>query len=127
MCWLAIWESPKRKWIKNSKCYQIGPPTNGEQSIIVKFKSQNFRSRVYEQRKDIKNEKTKVKLSLTKKRTIILNYALGTNSDKSNFAFPDANGNLKIRITELVNHKSFFSFKDRQTTCSNFWIQLESS
>ena len=57
-----------------------------------------------------------MKLSLTKKRTVILNYVLGvvrTNSDKSNFAFPDSNGNLEIRITELLNLKSFFSFKDR--------------
>ena len=55
-------------------------------------------------------------MSLAKKRTIILNYVLGvvgTNSDKSNFAFPDSNRNLKIRITELLNRKSFFSFKDR--------------
>ena len=56
-----------------------------------------------------------MKLSLTKKRRIILNYThdvVRANSDKSNFAFADSNGNLKIRIVEPLNRKSFFSFKD---------------
>ena len=57
------------------KCHRLGKPNRGKQSTIIRFRTHAFRAAVYQKRKTITNNKLKVKLSLTKKRTKTLTQA----------------------------------------------------
>ena len=59
------------------KCHRLGKAKEGKQFTIIRFKSHSFRaSSVYASRSNIqKRKKLKLKLSLTKRRTKIINYA----------------------------------------------------
>ena len=51
------------------KCHRLGKPNRGKQSTIIHFRMHAFRVAVHQKQKTITNNKLKVKLSLTKKRT----------------------------------------------------------
>ena len=57
------------------KCHRLGKAKEGKQFTIIRFKSHSFRaSSVYASRSNIqKRKKLKLKLSLTKRRTKIIN------------------------------------------------------
>ena len=85
------------------KCHRLGKAKDGKQSTIIRFKSHSFRASVYASRNNIQNKKKlKVKLSLTKRRTKIINYAhrITESVPEVKFAYTDVNGNLKIRLHE---------------------------
>ena len=86
------------------KCHRLGKAKDGKQSTIIRFKSHSFRASVYASRNNIQNKKKlKVKLSLTKRRTKIINYAhrITESVPEVKFAYADVNGNLKIRHTRF--------------------------
>ena len=86
------------------KCHRLGKAKDGKQSTIIRFKSHSFRASVYASRNNIQNKKKlKVKLSLTKRRTRIINYAhrITESVPEVKFAYADVNGNLKIRHTRF--------------------------
>ena len=60
---------------KLDKCHRLGKAKEGKQFTIIRFKSHSFRaSSVYASRSNIqKRKKLKLKLSLTKPRTKIIN------------------------------------------------------
>ena len=85
------------------KCHRLGKAKDGKQSTIIRFKSHSFRASVYASRSNIQNKKKlKVKLSLTKSRTKIINYAhrIAESVPEVKFAYADVNGNVKIHLHE---------------------------
>ena len=79
-----------------------------KQSTIITFKSYSFRTSVYASRSNIQDrEKIKLKLSLTKRRKKIINYAHTVTEPVPGvtFAYVDVNGNLKIRLHEQTEGK----------------------
>ena len=95
------------------KCHRLGKAKDGKQSTIIRFKSHSFRASVYASRNNIQNKKKlKVKLSLTKRRTKIINYAhrITESVPEVMFAYADVNGNLKIRLHEQREGKYTFPF-----------------
>ena len=85
------------------KCHCPGKTKDGKQSTIIRFSSHSLRVSVYASRNNIQNKKKlKVKLSSTKRRTKIINYAhrITESIPGVNFAYADVNGNLKIRLHE---------------------------
>ena len=92
----SSWESKGRKTINN-----------------YKIQKHSFRASVYGSRSKIQNKrKLKVKLSLTKRRTKIINYAHTITElvPKVKFAYADVNGNLKICLQEQREGKHTFPF-----------------
>ena len=109
------------------KCHRIGPiKDNNKQSTIIRFKSHSFREKVYSKRKSRTNKKLKLKLSLTKRRTKLINYAHQVTStiEEVNFVFADTNGNLKLRLKEPIGNKYVYSFKSKEDLLDLFQ-QLE--
>ena len=111
------------------KLHQIGKVNNkGTRSIIVKFKEHSFKEEVYKKRKNIKNNKVKLKPSLTKRRQDILeeaNQALAERRESQEeipvqFAFADVHGNLKALMKDNMQPK-FQNF----TTLNDFYQLLE--
>ena len=95
------------------KYHRLGKAKDGKQSTIIRFKSHSFRASVNASRSKIQNkEKLKVKLSLTKRRTKIMNYAhtITEPVPEVKFAYADVNGNLKIHLHEQREGKYTFSF-----------------
>ena len=95
------------------KCHRLGKAKDWKQSTIIRFKSHSFRASVYASRNNIQNKKKlKVKLSLTKRRTKIINYAhrITESVPEVMFAYADVNGNLKIRLHEQREGKYTFPF-----------------
>ena len=77
------------------------------------YDSNLTRASVYASRNNIQNKKKfKVKLSLTKRRTKIINHAHRITElvPEVKFAYADINGNLKIRLHEQREGKYTFSF-----------------
>ena len=85
------------------KCYRLGKAKDGKQSTVTRFKSHSFRASVCASRNNVQNKKKlKVKLSLTKRRTKVINYAHRFTElvPEVKFTYVDVNGNLKIRLHE---------------------------
>ena len=82
------------------KIHRVGKADGRKQNLIIRFRSHQFPSDVYHDRKRIKNKNIKIKPSLTKKRTTLLRHATAqTNEDENvDFCFADVNGNIKIRF-----------------------------
>ena len=98
------------------KCHRIGPvKDDGTQDTIIRFRSHNFRERVYIRRKKNKNTAIKVKLSLTKKRRNTLKYAYKIQNQVTNvdFFYADIHGNLKFRLKKPINNKTIYNFTDQ--------------
>ena len=77
------------------------------------YDSNLTRASVYASRNNIQNKKKfKVKLSLAKRRTKIINYAhrITGSVPEVKFAYADVNGNLKIRLHEQREGKYTFPF-----------------
>lgn len=89
------------------KMHRIGKKDGNKQNLIIRFRSHQFPSNIYYNRKLIKNRTVKVKPSLTKRRTDMLREAeeMSRNCAAVHFCFVDFNGTMKIRL-----HKKF---KDR--------------
>ena len=51
------------------KCHCLGQVRDGQQSTIICSRTRDFREEVYKNRKQIKNKKLEIKLSLTKRLT----------------------------------------------------------
>ena len=101
-----------------NKCHRPGKAKDGKQSTIIRFKSHLFRASVYASRSNIQKKKQlKVKLSLTKRRTKIINYAHTITElvPEVKFAYTDVNGNLKIRLHEQREGKYTFPFNSIDT------------
>ena len=96
-----------------NKCHDLGNAKDGKQSTVIQLKSHSFQASVYASRNNIQNKKKlKVKLSLTKRRTRIINYAhrITESVPEVKFAYADVNGNLKIRLHEQREGKYTFPF-----------------
>ena len=91
------------------KCHRLGKPNRGKQSTIIRFRTHAFRAVVYQKRKTITNNKLKVKLSLTKKRTKTLTqaYKMVESNQQVKFAFANINGNLKLRLNQPTEHNKY--------------------
>ena len=91
------------------KCHHLGKPNRGKQSTIIRFRTHAFRAAVYQKRKTITNNKLKVKLSLTKKRTKTLTqaYKMVESNQQVKFVFADINGNLKLRLNQPIEHNKY--------------------
>ena len=100
------------------KTHRIGPVSdNGQnQKVIVRFKSHSFRSKIYRVRKECARRDIKVRLSLTKRRQNLLNFAQTHLENEPNFKFvyADEDGNLKVRTKEPVGRKFVFSFNNEK-------------
>ena len=99
------------------KTHRIGPVSVGQnQKVIVRFKSHSFRSKIYRVRKECARRDLKVRLSLTKRRQNLLNFAQTHLQDEPNFKFvyADEDGNLKVRTKDPVGRKFVFSFKSER-------------
>ena len=95
------------------KCHLLGKAKDGKQSTIIRFKSHPFRASVYASRSNIQNrKKLKLKLSLTKRRIKIINYAhkITEPLPEVKFADADVNGNLKIHLHKQREGKYTFPF-----------------
>ena len=70
------------------------------------FKSRSFRSKIYRVRKECARRDLKVRLSLTKRRQNLLNFAQTHLQDEPNFKFvyADEDGNLKGRTKNPVGN-----------------------
>ena len=81
-----------------------------------RFKSHSFRSKIYRVRKECARRDLNVRLSLTKRRQNLLNFAQTHLQDESNFKFvyADEDGNLKVRTKNPVRRKFVFSFKSER-------------
>ena len=78
-----------------------------------------YRAKIYQKRKDIpRTSPTKIRLSLTKRRTDLLRKAkdLTEGIDNVNFAYADVNGNLKIRTKSEVRDQMVFPLNSEQET-----------
>ena len=86
------------------KCHRLGKPNRGKQSTIIRLRTHAFRAAVYQKRKTITNNKLKVKLSLTKKRTKTLTqaYKMVESNQQVKFVFANINGNLKLRLNQPI-------------------------
>ena len=86
------------------KAHRVGPIIDDGQKVIVRFKSHNFRSKLYHKRKLIKNHKIKFRVSLTKKRRNLLAYAEDILKDclEVAFVFADFNGFPFFTETDLA-------------------------
>ena len=86
------------------KCHRIGTPKNGRQSVIVKFRSDSFRERMYKAKRSLPKG-IKFRVSLTKRRIQILEKANEKVKDvvKVKFAYADLNGNLKLLLQQKLN------------------------
>ena len=96
------------------KCHRLGKAKDGKQSTIIRFKSHSFQASVYASKSNIQNKKKiKVRLSLTKCRTKIINYAHGITESvpEVKFAYADINDNLKIRLHEQREGKRHVSIQ----------------
>ena len=85
--------------------------------MIVKFKSHGFRERLYRDRRKIPlNNKIKFRVSLTKRRSKLLEETIKICKDATNidFVFSDSNGNLKIKLVSRANGKLFFDFNSEE-------------
>ena len=91
------------------KCHRLGKPNRGKQSTIIRFRTHAFRGAVYQKRKTITNNKLKVKLSLTKKRTKTLTqaYKMVESNQQVKFVFVDINGNLKLGLNQPIEHNKY--------------------
>ena len=91
------------------KCHRLGKPNRGKQFTIIRFRTHAFRAAVYQKRKTITNNKFKVKLSLTKKRTktITQAYKMVESNQQVKFVFADINGNLKLRLNQPIEHNKY--------------------
>ena len=91
------------------KCHRLGKPNRGKQSTIIRFRTHAFRAALYQKRKTITNNKLKVKLSLTKKRTKTLTqaYKMVESNQQVKFVFADINGNLKLRLNQPIEHNKY--------------------
>ena len=68
-----IEETPSEKYENEfDKIHRVCPRIDNKQNIIVRFKSHNFPSTIYYNRKKIKNNTVKIKPSLTKQQTKLL-------------------------------------------------------
>ena len=91
---------------KFDKVHRIGA-ADGKKNVMVRFRSHQFPSELYYERKTIKNKKIGLKLSLTKNRTALLRnitekIEIDENyRDTVKFCYSDFNGNIKVRLHEL--------------------------
>ena len=83
------------------KCHRIGPIKDNRQPLIIKFRSDNFREKLYRARKSAPNG-VRFRVSLTKKRIHLIEDAnkIVTNQEKIKFAYADINGNVKVLLKE---------------------------
>ena len=98
------------------RTHRIGPINkNGEQPIIVKFKSFKHRIDVYRNRKNLPKP-LKMSLSLTQRRSQLLQEArdLTENLEAVHFCFYDVNCALKIRLRKKTRGKFVFGFNTKQ-------------
>ena len=95
------------------RSHRIGPIKNGSQAIVVKFKSFKQRTLAYKARKTLPNP-IKISLSLTARRTKLLEEAQQLTEDKNkvHFCFSDINCNLKVRFKHKVAGKHIYSFNN---------------
>ena len=94
----------------------MGATRNGKQSAVVRFRSHAFKEKVYQKRKEIKGQKIKVKLSLTKpqKRTIKYAHQITENNAEISFVYADMNSNLKLRLPNNIGKKCVYEFKSKE-------------
>ena len=109
------------------KAHRIGAiDKNNKQKLIIKFRSHNFKERVYKARNECKNKALKFKPSLTKRRQDLLSYAYENFKDHENFAFvfTDVHGNLKLRTKVKIKNKYVFNFNN-EATIAELMIMLD--
>ena len=93
-----------------------------ENRYIVKFTKHSMAETIYKHRKklikkkeDKTNQPIKIKLSLTRRRQELLEYASKVTDNYSPiyFIYTDINGNLKIRLRESIKNGVVFSFNSK--------------
>ena len=95
------------------KCHRLRKAKDRKQSTIKWFESHSFQASLYASRSNIQNrKKIKLKLSLTKHRTKIINYAHSITEliPGVKFAYVDVNGNLKINLHDQTKGKYMIPF-----------------
>ena len=93
-----------------------------ESSYIVKFTKHSTKETIYKHLKklikkkaDKTNQAIKIKVSLTRRRQKLLEYATKVTDDYSliHFVYTDIKGNLKIRLKEPIKNRVVFSFNSK--------------
>ena len=93
-----------------------------ENRYIVKFTKHSMAETIYKHRKklikkkeDKTNQPIKIKVSLTRRRQKLLEYASKVTDDYGliHFVYTDINGNLKIRLREPIKNRVVFSFHSK--------------
>ena len=98
------------------KCHRIGPIKDNKQTVIVKFRSNAFRGKLYKAKKSTPKG-IKFRVSLTKRRINLLEHANKKVADIENikFAYADINGNTKLLLNERTEYGKWTrSFKDEE-------------
>ena len=93
------------------KAHPIGPiKEDNTQSVIVKFKSDSFREHIHNNRKNMKNKKYKIRVSLTQRRLNLITEAkaLTENLENVDYIFNDVNGNVKLKLK--MGKKKYYTF-----------------
>lgn len=99
------------------KMHPIGrPDALNSQSLIVKFKTHNFKEQVYLKRKFITRQNIRVKPSLTKRRIGLLKGAkhFCLNHEDFNYCFADMFGNLKVVLKRGLRGRKVHDFNSYQ-------------
>ena len=96
------------------KIHRVGRIDGNEQNVIVHFRSHQFPTELFCNRKRIKNKRIKLKLSLTETRTKLLQTLIDktTDNEKINFCYTDFNRNIKIRLKEKHKEKSVYQIEN---------------
>ena len=97
------------------KAHRIGPKFYNRQQTIVKFRSHDFKSKVYNIRNSSTNSNIKIRPSLTKRREDLLEECTAsfTGLPLFHFAFADCNGNIKIRTKSKIINIQYFNVRNR--------------
>ena len=96
------------------KINRVGKIDGNEQNVIVRFRSHQFPSELYYNRKRIKSKRIKLKPSLTETGTKLLRTLIDktTDNEKINFCYADFNGNIKIRLKEKHKGKLVYQIEN---------------
>ena len=97
------------------KCHRIGKVKDNKQAVIIKFKSDAFRERLYRARKSVP-QGIRFRVSLTKRRIDLIENANKAveSIDVIKFAYADVNGNLKILLNQPLNGRWALPFNNLQ-------------
>ena len=95
------------------KVHRHGPRRFNRHNVIARFRSHQLPADIFSNKRRIRNEFMKIKPSLTRRRSELLDKAnkLVKYSQAGDFCYADINGNLKLRLKNPLNGRYVYNFK----------------